>query len=128
MENSFLNKVATLEHSKALLTIVEHPHTICYLESDDLSVYLVQENGARFAVNVLLHELEDVLPKHDFFRCGWSFTINANMVKEFWVTAEPMLVMACGHIIPVPLKEVYKVISLLELRHRGQRKVTICYA
>jgi len=102
MENSFLNKVATLEHSKALLTIVEHPHTICYLESDDLSVYLVQENGARFAVNVLLHELEDVLPKHDFFRCGWSFTINANMVKE--LQPNPCLLWHADILFPFHLK------------------------
>jgi hypothetical protein len=127
MENTFLNNVTSLEHTKALLIIIQHPETICYLEADDLSVHLVQENGARFYLGLLLNDLEDVLPKKDFFRCGWSFTVNANMVKEFWISAEPMLVMACGHIIPVPMSEIHRVINCLERRKKGSRKPAICY-
>ena len=127
MENSFLNKVASLEHTNGLLTIIERPETICYLEEDDLSVHLILENGARFFLGLLLNDLDEVLPQKDFFRCGWSFTINANMVKEFWISTEPMLVMACGHIIPVPFKDIYRITNFLELRQRGQRKPSICY-
>lgn len=127
MENSFLNKVASLEHTNGILTIVERPQTICYLEAEDLSVHLVLEDGARFFLGLLLNDLDDVLPQKDFFRCGWSFIVNVNMVKEFWISTEPILVMACDHIIPVPFNEIYRVTNYLELRQKRQRKPSICY-
>lgn len=113
INDSFLLKVATMEHNAAVATLIERPYSICYLEAERKLTHLYLENDTRFTINAMIQELEDVLPPDLFFYCGSSCLVNASKVLEFWATAEPILVISCGHILPVPLSEVQNVLDFL---------------
>jgi hypothetical protein len=119
MKDSFLNTVATMEHTAAIVILVERPQSICYLEAENDVTHLLLENDTRFTINARLSELMTLLPNDHFFQCGENYTVNALKVLEFWVSSEPILVMSCGHIVPVPKPEVLKVRKYLK-KNKGE--------
>jgi len=119
MKDSFLYKVAKMEHNAAVITLVERPQTICYLEAENMVTHLFLENDTRFTISAMLHELEDLIPQSTFFYCGKSYMVNAEKVLEYWVSSDPILVMSCGHIVPVPKTEMHQVQLSLKLKSEG---------
>jgi hypothetical protein len=119
MKDTFLHKVATREHNAALATLFERPYTICYLEAEDQVTHLFLENDTRFTINAKLNELEGILPMKKFFYCGRSFMVNVEKVFEFWISSEPILVISCGHIIPVPKNVLFQVHTSLVCHSEG---------
>ncbi|PKP39572.1 MAG: hypothetical protein CVT98_01280 [Bacteroidetes bacterium HGW-Bacteroidetes-15] len=119
MKDSFLSKVASMEHNAAVIILVERPLNICYLEAEYDVTHLQMENDSRFTLNVKLDDLINFLPDNLFFRVGEGIMVNSLKVLEFWVSAEPILAISCGHIIPVPKNEVIKVHRFLK-RNKGQ--------
>jgi hypothetical protein len=122
MKDSFLTQVASMEHSAAVLILIERPHSICYLEAEYDVTHLLMENDTRFTIYSRLNELVTFLPKDQFFQCGENYMVNLSKVLEFWVSAEPILVMSCGHIIPVPKPEVIKIHKFLK-KNKGEKYI-----
>ncbi|NHB70174.1 LytTR family DNA-binding domain-containing protein [Perlabentimonas gracilis] len=119
MRDSFLQMIATREHNAALLTLYERPNTICYLEAEDSVTHLFLENETRYTINASLNDLEVILPSNKFFYCGKSYLVNVEKVFEYWISSDPILVISCGHIIPVPNSELYQVHSSLVTQSEG---------
>jgi hypothetical protein len=111
MEDSFLYKVATMEHNAAVYTLVERPDTICYLEAENNVTHLYLENDTRFTINANLRELEDKLPPNQFLYCGEQYLINSEKIIEVWATTFPLFVIRNSYIIPIPSKELSKVLA-----------------
>lgn len=133
MNDSFLSRVASMEHTAAVVTLIERPQSICYLEAEYDVTHIFLENDTRFTLNANLSDLLDFLPDNLFFKCGSFQMVNVDKVLEFWVSTEPILVMSCGHILPVPKDEVLKIRRFLKSSKgdkivRRPRKVNVFYS
>lgn len=122
MKDPFLAKVASMEHAAAIVTLIERPQNICYIEAEYDVTHLFLENDTRFTINAEISDLRDFLPDNLFFQCGQFNMVNADKVLEMWVSTEPILVMSCGHILPVPKYEVIKIRRFLK-NTRGEKVV-----
>ena len=101
MENDIVNWSVVREQNLASFLLRNNFEKINYFESDSDLTFIVLEDGSRVRVDSFLHQLEKILPANIFYRCGWSFLINVNKVKEYWMLEYPFLVMSNGDIVPV---------------------------
>jgi len=119
MNDSFLHMIATREHNAALVTLYERPSSICYLEAEEDVTHLFLENDTRYTINATLNELELILPSNRFFYCGETYLVNVEKVFEYWISSDPILVISCGHIIPVPYSQLFQVHSSIVSHSEG---------
>lgn len=119
MNTTLLNPVKTRSRSIPDLLSRNNFEKVCYFESDGDLTYIVLDDGSRVRLDTFLHDLEKVLPSQTFFRCGWSFVINLNKVREYWILDYPFVVMSNGEVVPVPHTDVERI------RKRLNEKVAV---
>ncbi len=109
MDKNIVNWTKIREQGLAIFLLKNNFEKINYFESDSTFTYLVLEDGSKVQVDIYLHQLEKVLPPAVFYRCGWSYLVNLNKVREYWMLEYPFLVMSNGNIIPISPPDKLKV-------------------
>ncbi|WP_299222935.1 LytTR family DNA-binding domain-containing protein [uncultured Psychroserpens sp.] len=73
---------------------------ILYVESDGNYSTIILQDAPKIVITKKLKEVDEILPKHYFFRIHNSYIVNLNKIKEF-IKSEGYVVMQSNHKIPV---------------------------
>jgi hypothetical protein len=118
MKSQFISAVEEREKAYAAYLLLEKAQTICYIEAIDNTAQIVLRDSTRIWVNSMLSNIEKLLP-NNFYRCNSSYIVNTEMVQEFWVSSQPMLVMNCGAILPITVLDMFHLKYVLGNKFSG---------
>ncbi|MFN8321914.1 MAG: LytTR family DNA-binding domain-containing protein [Chitinophagales bacterium] len=85
---------------------------VVYLKADNVYTDIFLLNGSSLTVSKPLKELDNVLPKPQFFRCHRSYLVNLHMIKGYITTAGGEIVVKSGINIPLARDRKEEFISL----------------
>ncbi len=85
---------------------------ILYAESDGNYSTIFLEEGRKIVLTKKLKEVNELLPKENFFRVHNSFIVNLNKIKEF-IKTDGYVVLQSNHRIPVSRQKKSNFLDLL---------------
>lgn len=109
-ENHFKKLVLRTADSLHILEV----NDICYCKSDNSYTTFFTRDNESIIVSKSLKEYENLLGEYGFFRPHQSFLVNLNHVKKIDKTDGGFIVMKNKKEIPVSLRQMKNLISLLE--------------
>lgn len=116
MRNVEVEGIDAREEAYALEMLNNRSDSICYVECDGYDIFLVNEFGYRYRVNKTMDEVINTLNRSTFVKVSETIIVNSDRIQELWVSNEPLLVMSCGNIVPIPVSFVYTFKKKLEGR------------